>query len=77
MANSNERFINNNKLSKIIFSWQKPVSAFSVSKSDANRMCLYFFNQPEHYKKESFAREYEEFKKIINFDLKNNFKIQF
>jgi hypothetical protein len=47
-----------------IFEWQQTASAFSISKSDINRVCKYKLNQPEHIRKVSFAKEYESF---INF----------
>lgn len=63
VADSSERFINNHRLSKLHFSWQKSASAFSVSKSDVNRVCQYILNQPKHHKKVSFAKEYQKFMK--------------
>jgi putative transposase len=61
IADSTVRFINNNKLSPGIFAWQESASAFSVSKSDVDKVCKYILNQPEHHKKVSFAEEYDEF----------------
>jgi putative transposase len=64
VAESSERFINQNKLSDNLFAWQESASAFSVSKSDVDRVCRYILNQPAHHSKISFKEEYEEF---INF----------
>ena len=61
IAESSERFINENKLAKGNFAWQKSASAFSVSKSDVDKVCKYILNQPNHHKKKSFAEEYESF----------------
>jgi REP element-mobilizing transposase RayT len=61
VAESTERFINDNKLSKTQFCWQQSASAFSVSKSDIDKVCKYILNQPEHHKKVSFANEYDSF----------------
>jgi putative transposase len=61
IANSSELFINENKLSSSIFNWQQSASAFSVSKSDVERVCKYILSQPEHHKKVSFSDEYEKF----------------
>jgi REP element-mobilizing transposase RayT len=61
IAESSERFINENKLTKGHFAWQKTSSAFSVSKSDVDSVCKYMLNQSEHHKKKSFAEEYESF----------------
>ena len=64
VAESSERFINQNKLCSDKFSWQQTASAFSVSKSDIDKVCKYILNQPEHHRKVTFAEEYEKF---INF----------
>ncbi len=61
VADSSERFINENKLARQNFLWQNSASAFSVSKSDVDRVCKYILNQPEHHKKVTFAEEYEQF----------------
>ncbi len=61
VADSSERFINDNKLSKGYFAWQRSASAFSVSKGDVDKVCKYIFNQPNHHKKVTFAEEYERF----------------
>jgi putative transposase len=59
VTESSERFINENKLTEGVFAWQKSASAFSVSKSDIDKVCKYILNQPVHHKKYSFANEYE------------------
>jgi len=62
IASSSEKFINDNKLVKLgTFSWQKTASAFSVSKSNIDKVCKYILNQPEHHKTTTFAEEYEQF----------------
>jgi putative transposase len=61
IANSSERFINENKLTETRFRWQQSASAFSVSKSDIERVCKYILDQPEHHKKVSYSEEYEKF----------------
>ena len=61
VAESSEQFINENKLCKGIFKWQDSASAFSVSKSDIDKVCKYILNQPKHHKKISFQQEYEDF----------------
>jgi putative transposase len=71
IANSSEQFINDNKLALTHFHWQQSVSAFSISKSDVDRVCKYILNQPEHHKKVSFAEEYEQFIKHYQETLKN------
>ncbi|MBI5729941.1 MAG: transposase [Ignavibacteriales bacterium] len=61
IAESSERFINENKLCIGKFSWQDSAAAFSVSKSDVDKVCKYILNQPEHHKKVSFTEEYDSF----------------
>jgi putative transposase len=64
ISESSERFINENKLCTGRFAWQKSASAFSVSKSDVDKVCKYIFNQPKHHHKISFAEGYESFIKF-------------
>jgi len=64
IADSSERFINKNKFAGNNFLWQRSASAFSVSKSDIDKVCRYILNQPEHHKKVTFAEEYEQFIKF-------------
>jgi putative transposase len=70
IAESSERFINQNKLCVTRFAWQECASAFSVSKSDVDKVCKYILNQPRHHKKISFAEEYDEFMKFYQKTLK-------
>lgn len=70
VSESAERFINQNKLSKGEFAWQQSASAFSVSKSDIDKVCKYILNQPEHHRKVSFAEEYESFVKFYQKSLR-------
>jgi len=61
VCNSSEAFINDSKLIAGKFSWQKSASAFSVSKSDVDKVCKYILSQPEHHKTTTFADEYDKF----------------
>jgi len=61
VAESSHRFINQNNLCDKQFAWQESASAFSVSKSDVDRVCKYILNQKEHHRKVSFSEEYDEF----------------
>lgn len=70
VANSSAKFINENKLGIGQFAWQPSASAFSVSKSNVDRVCKYILNQPEHHKKVTFAEEYDEFIKHYQKTLK-------
>lgn len=64
VAESSQRFINENKPCENQFAWQETAAAFSVSKSDIDRVCKYILNQPEHHRKMSFKEEYDEFIKF-------------
>ena len=70
VADSASKFINENKLSMGIFAWQQSASAFSVSKSDVDKVCKYILNQPEHHRKVTFTEEYNEFLKHYQKTLK-------
>lgn len=59
IADSSQLFINNNKLTRTHFEWQETCAAFSVSKSDVDRVCRYILSQAEHHKKMTFAQEYD------------------
>jgi len=69
VANSSERFINENKLCQGEFKWQNTCSAFSVSKADIIKVCRYIRNQPDHHRKISFKEEYEQFIKFYEKNL--------
>ncbi|MDR2706579.1 MAG: transposase [Planctomycetaceae bacterium] len=64
IADSTEKFINNNCLSDGFFHWQQSCSAFSVSKRNIDGLCKYIRNQKEHHQKYSFAEEYEGYVKF-------------
>jgi len=70
MANSSERFINENKFCQSKFKWQDTCSAFSVSKGDVGKVCNYILNQPEHHRKISYMEEYETFIKFYQKTIK-------
>jgi putative transposase len=73
-ADSSAKFINENKLSTGVFAWQESASAFSVSKSDVDKVCKYILDQPEHHKKVTFTEEYDEFirhyQKTLKWDIR-------
>jgi REP element-mobilizing transposase RayT len=61
IADSSEDFINKNGLCPRKFAWQQSCAAFSVSKSEVDKVCKYVQNQPEHHKKVTFADEFASF----------------
>jgi REP element-mobilizing transposase RayT len=70
IADSSERFINEHNLVTGRFEWQKTASAFSVSKSDVDKICKYIINQPAHHKKKNFEEEYQTFIKYYQTSIK-------
>jgi len=70
IGDSSEKFINANNLVNGQFKWQQSASAFSVSKSNVDKVCKYILNQPEHHKKYSFEDEYQKFIKYYQDTLK-------
>ena len=64
VADSSEKFINDNKLCVGVFHWQQTCSAFSVSKADIAKVCDYIRNQKEHHAKQSYDEEYAAFMKF-------------
>jgi REP element-mobilizing transposase RayT len=72
IADSSEKFINENKLVTGQFRWQQSAAAFSVSKSGIDKVCKYILNQPEHHKRVSFAQEYDQFLKFYE---ANSYKV--
>ena len=67
---STTKFINENNLCKCHFQWQMSCSAFSVSKTDIDKVCKYILNQPEHHKKHTYKEEYDAFIKFYQKTLK-------
>ena len=65
VADSTQRFINDNKLISGNFAWQESCAAFSVSKSHVDRVCKYILNQPEHHRRITFAEEYDKMMKFF------------
>ncbi len=72
VADSSECFINENKLCEGKFSWQRSASAYSISKSDVDKVCKYIINQEKHHKKITFSEEYEQFIKHYQETLEKN-----
>lgn len=62
------RWINQNKLVKVKFSWQEGYGAFSYSKSQLPRVIKYIRNQQEHHTTKTFREEYLDLLKTHNVD---------
>ena len=63
---STNTFINDNKLSNHLFSWQEGYGAFSYSHYQLTNVINYIKNQKEHHKKKTFEDEYISFLKAFN-----------
>jgi len=70
IADSSQKFINENNLSIGVFKWQNSSSAFSVSKNDIDKVCKYILNQKEHHRKITFSEEYNKFIKFYEKPIK-------
>ncbi|PVD51025.1 transposase [Terrimonas sp.] len=70
ISDSSAKFIHDNKLCTERFAWQQSASAFSVSKTDVDKVCKYILNQPIHHQKMSIAEEYNKFLKQYQKTLK-------
>jgi REP element-mobilizing transposase RayT len=64
IANSSEKFINDNHLCVGLFQWQGSCSAFSVSKRNIHDLCTYIENQKDHHLKQTYAEEYDNYIKF-------------
>jgi putative transposase len=54
------RWVNEERLTRWNFEWQRGYGAFSVSQSRARRVKQYIHNQREHHQKQTFSDEYVE-----------------
>ena len=54
-------YVNDQKFVRGHFNWQEGYGAFSVSKSEEQRVITYIRNQPRHHAKRSFKDEFIEF----------------
>lgn len=57
---SSNLWINENKLSKFKFEWQRGYGAFTHSRAQLDTVVKYIHNQEEHHKKKTFREEYIE-----------------
>jgi len=59
LKGNSSKWINDNKLLKTKFSWQRGYGAFSVSSSQFTTVKNYIYKQDEHHKRVSFENEYK------------------
>ena len=57
---SSNKWINDNKLSRYKFEWQKGYGAFTHSHSQIDAIIKYVLNQEQHHKRRTFKEEYLE-----------------
>ncbi len=72
---STNLWINQNKLLRFKFDWQKGYGAFSYSKRQLDVVVKYVMNQEEHHRKKTFKKEYHEF--LQEFEIEFNEKYVF
>ena len=60
---ASSHWLNQEKLIKTHFSWQRGYGAYSVSASQFEIVSNYIQNQSAHHKKKTFTQEYDEWKK--------------
>jgi len=75
IKSSSSKWINDNKLFQVHFSWQEGYGAFSYGKSQLDVVVRYILNQPEHHRKKSFKEEYLAF--LMKFRVPYNEKYLF
>ncbi|MFV0290363.1 MAG: IS200/IS605 family transposase [Mangrovibacterium sp.] len=58
VKSGSSNWINENKIVRGKFSWQKGYGAFTYAHSQVDSVAKYVLNQPNHHKKRSFREEY-------------------
>ncbi len=58
VKSNSSRWIHQNYRNARAFAWQEGYGAFSVSKSDENRVIAYVRNQEKHHEKRTFQEEF-------------------
>lgn len=70
------KYINDNRLTKIKFSWQNGYGAFSYSQSQLDNVYKYIENQKEHHKKQNFNDEYLNFLNKFNIEYEEKYTFE-
>ncbi len=63
MKGSSSKYMNDKKIIKQHFAWQRGYGAYSVSGSKIDIVKKYIENQDKHHRRKSFTDEYEDWKK--------------
>ncbi|MCG8698462.1 MAG: IS200/IS605 family transposase [Bacteroidales bacterium] len=63
LKGESSHWLNQSKMFRTKFSWQRGFGAYSVSASQLDIVKRYIENQGEHHKKSTFLQEYEQWKK--------------
>jgi REP element-mobilizing transposase RayT len=58
VKSNSSRWIHQNHIKARAFAWQEGYGAFSVSKSEENRVIKYIRNQESHHRKRTFKEEF-------------------
>lgn len=74
---SSNTWINEKKLSKFKFDWQKGYGAFTHSRSQLDTVVKYVLNQEIHHHRKSFREEYIEILKKNKIDYKEEYVFDF
>ncbi|OXA94797.1 IS200/IS605 family transposase [Flavobacterium hercynium] len=70
------KYINENQLTKIKFSWQNGYGVFSYSQSQLDNVYKYIENQKEHHKKQNFNDEYLNFLNKFNIEYEEKYTFE-
>ena len=70
---SSNKLVNEKRLTKFKFEWQKGYGAFTHSKSQVNTVINYILNQEQHHKKRIFKDEYLEILRKNEIEFKDEY----
>lgn len=70
---SSSKYINESGLTDVIFHWQTGFGAFSVSKSQCDKVFHYIENQEKHHEHKSFEEEFIELLEAHGIEFNNKY----
>ncbi len=73
IKSGSSKWINENKLSKIPFRWQRGFAAFTKGKSEIKTVANYIENQERHHREQSLKEEYVELLEEYQVDYKEEY----